>query len=86
MQIELPPELEPFIDQEFATGRYASREEVVVQALCWLRDERQSAVAGIKQGLEDVGAGRTQPIADAFAEIRSDAFNQPNAVPAGARK
>ena len=36
MQIELPPELEPFVEQEFATGRYATRDEVVVQALCWL--------------------------------------------------
>jgi putative addiction module CopG family antidote len=72
MQIELPPELEPFVEQEFATGRYATREEVVLQALCWLRDERQSAVAGIKQGLDDVTAGRTQPLAEAFADIRKE--------------
>ncbi len=54
MPIELPPGLDPFVEQEFATGRYATREEVVVQALCWLRDERQEAVSGIKQGLDDV--------------------------------
>lgn len=72
MQIELPPELEPFVEQEFATGRYATREEVVVQALCWLRDERHEAVAGIKQGLADVAAGRTQSVAEAFADIRKE--------------
>ena len=32
MQIELPSELEPFVEQEFATGRYATREEVVTVA------------------------------------------------------
>jgi predicted transcriptional regulator len=72
MQIELPPDLEPFVEQEFSTGRYATREEVVVQALCWLREERQAAVSGIKQGLEDVATGRTQPVAEAFAEIRKE--------------
>ncbi len=72
MQIEIPPELEPFIEQEFATGRYATRGEVVVQALRWLREERQEAVLGIKQALDDVAAGRTQPVAEAFADIRKE--------------
>ena len=72
MQIELPQELEPFIEQEFATGRYASRDEVVVQALRWLREERQQAVSGIKQGLDDVAAGRAQPIGEAFSDIRKE--------------
>ena len=78
MQIELPPELEPFVEQEFATGRYTTREEVVVQALRWLREERQEAVSGIKQGLDDVAAGRTQPVAEAFADIRKE-FGVPEA-------
>ncbi len=72
MQIELPPELEPFVLQEFATGRYATPEAVVVQALRWLREERQEAVSGIKQGLDDVAAGRIQPVAEAFADIRKE--------------
>ena len=72
MQIELPPELEPFVEQEFATGRYATREEVLVQALRWLREERQEAISGIRQGLDDVAAGRTQPLAEAFADIRKE--------------
>ena len=72
MQIELPPELQPFVDQEFSTGRYTTREEVVVQAVRWLRDERQESVSGIKQGLNDVADGRTQALADAFADIRKE--------------
>ena len=72
MQINLPPELEPFVEQEFATGRYASREEILVQALRWLSEERRAAVAGIKEGLDDVVAGRTQTVQDAFADIRKE--------------
>ena len=70
MEIHLPPELEPFVEQEFATGRYASLEDVVVQAVRWLQQERQSALEGIQRGLDDVAAGRTQPLRNAFADIR----------------
>ena len=72
MQIDIPTDLESFVEQEFATGRYATREEVVVQALCWLREERQQAVSGIRQGLSDAAAGRTQPLAEALADIRKE--------------
>ncbi len=77
MRIELPPDLEPFVEQEFATGQYASRDEVVAQALRRLREERQEAVLGIEQGLDDVAAGRVQPLAEAFADIRKE-FGSPD--------
>ncbi len=73
MQVNIPVELESFVEEEFATGRYGSREEVLIQALQWFRDERQQAVAGIRQGLADVAAGRVQLLADAFADIRRGA-------------
>ena len=46
MQIDIPTDLEAFVEQEFATGRYATGKEVVVkevvvQSVCWLREERQ---------------------------------------------
>jgi prevent-host-death family protein len=34
--------------------------------------EDAKVLEGIRRGLEDVAAGRTQPIADAFADIRRD--------------
>jgi prevent-host-death family protein len=34
--------------------------------------ERARVHEGIRRGLEDVRAGRTQPVAEAFAEIRRD--------------
>jgi predicted transcriptional regulator len=72
MQIEIPPELVPFLEQEFATGQYAKREDVILQALRWLCDERQGAVAGIRKGLDDADAGRCQALAEAFADIRNE--------------
>ena len=72
MRIELPPELEPFVEQEFSTGRYASREEVIVQALCWLRDERREVLSGIKKGFDDVAVGGVQQHGEAFADIRKE--------------
>jgi putative addiction module CopG family antidote len=73
MQVKIPVELESFVEEEFATGRYGSREEVLIQALQWLREERQEALAGIRQGLADAAAGHVQPLADAFADIRREA-------------
>lgn len=72
MHIEFPPELKPFVEQEFATGRYATREEIIVQALCWLRNERQESVSGVQQGLDDVASGRMQPLGEAFADIKDE--------------
>lgn len=70
MQVNLPNDLEPFVEEEFATGRYGSREEVLIQALQWLRAKRQQAIAGIQQGLDDATNGRVQSLATAFADIR----------------
>jgi Arc/MetJ-type ribon-helix-helix transcriptional regulator len=50
MQINLPSELELFVEQEFATGRYATREEVMILALELLRQEWRQALAGFVRG------------------------------------
>jgi prevent-host-death family protein len=53
------------------------RAELVVQdaasyqKLLKLADEAR-VLEGIRRGLEDMHAGRTQPLADAFADIRSE--------------
>lgn len=72
MQIELPPDLEPFLEQEFLTGRYSTREEVIIQAIIWLRDERSQALKGIQEGIRDMHAGKVQPIADAFLDVQRE--------------
>ncbi len=72
MQIELPPDLEPFVEQEFSTGRYSTREEVIIQAIVWLRDERSQALAGIQEGISDLHTGKVQSITDAFSDLKRE--------------
>ena len=72
MRIDVPGDLQPFVEEEFATGRYSSREEVLIRALQWFREERRQAVVGIREGLVDAAAGRMQPLADAMADIRRE--------------
>lgn len=70
MKIDLPPDLKPFVEQEFSTGRYSSREEVIIQAIVWLRDERTRALQGIQEGIQDLNTGKVQSVADAFSDLK----------------
>jgi predicted transcriptional regulator len=48
----------------------AALDEALATYLDWERQDFEEAVEGIRQGYEDVKAGRTQPIEDAFEELR----------------
>lgn len=72
MGIEIPAVLRPFVDQELKTGLYESEQDLVNKALEMLQRERESALAGIREGLADVEAGRVQPLAEAFADLRKE--------------
>jgi len=67
----LAANLEQFVQQEIASGRFPNRDSVVAHALRLLQREREEAVAGIRVGLDDVAAGRVQSLGDAFADLRS---------------
>ena len=69
----ISPDLEEFVRREIESGRFPNREAVLAHALRLLQRDREEAVAGIKAGLEDVAAGRVQPLDEAFAELRQDA-------------
>jgi predicted transcriptional regulator len=45
-------------------------DEALAAYLEWERADYQEAVEGIRQGYEDVKAGRIQPAAEAFEELR----------------
>ncbi|MCG8584095.1 MAG: hypothetical protein MI757_05225 [Pirellulales bacterium] len=80
MELQLPSDLESFVQQELRSGHYGSEptpKDVVAEGLRALKRERESALAGIRAGLEDVEAGRVQPLAEAFAELRNE-FNLPD--------
>ncbi len=76
MNTHLPEDLEQFLHAKVQSGRFASHDEAITAAVRLLRKledgEDARALEGIRLGLEDMRAGRTQPLADAFADIRRD--------------
>ncbi len=76
MNAHISERWEPFIRAQVQSGRFASENEVLDEALNLLKrqDELEKAhdLEGIRKGLEDMRAGRTQPLAEAFADIRRE--------------
>jgi putative addiction module CopG family antidote len=76
MNAQIPENWGPFIRSQIESGRYASEAEVLEEALGLLKQredsERPRAMEGIRLGLEDLRGGRTQPLAEAFADIRRE--------------
>jgi putative addiction module CopG family antidote len=69
MSQQLPNDLASAIQSFIATGKYASPEEVMREALAALR-QRDEDVAAIAAGIEDMEAGRYRPLAEFDAEFR----------------
>jgi putative addiction module CopG family antidote len=76
MNTHLPADLEQFVQAKVRSGRFSSSDEVITAAVRLLREQEEAeesrVLEGIRQGLEDMRAGRTQPLAEAFANIRRD--------------
>jgi len=73
MNVSLTPELEKFVQDTVATGRYSSASEVVRASLHKLQEEERwkaYAKAKIAKGLEDVAAGRVVSREDFLEEIK----------------
>ena len=66
------PDLEQFVEQEVASGRFSSREAVISHALRLLQRDREEVIAGILAGLADVAEGKTTPVGQAFSELRAE--------------
>ena len=72
MDISLTPELEKFVEESVASGRYASASELVLDGLRKLEEEQRwlaYAKERIQAGLEDVAAGRIVRGEDFMAEL-----------------
>src|SRR5947209_4536371 len=76
MNAHLPADVEQFIEANVQSGRFTSSADVVTAAVRLLRQQEEAEEArvldGIRQGLDDVRAGRTQPVAEAFVDIRRE--------------
>lgn len=66
------PDLQQFVDQEIARGNFADRNAVIEHALRMMKQDREEAITGIKSGLDDVAAGRSQPLQEGQHDIRSE--------------
>jgi putative addiction module CopG family antidote len=76
MITHLPADLEQFVKAKVQSGRFTSSDEAITEAVRLLRQREEAEEArvleGIRRGLEDMRAGRTQPLKEAFADIRRD--------------
>jgi Arc/MetJ-type ribon-helix-helix transcriptional regulator len=70
MSYLFPPVLDRLIREELATGAYASEDDVLVAAMQALRD-RGETIAGVREGLSDLDAGRVRLLGDVDAELRT---------------
>ncbi len=66
----MSPELEQFVQQEVASGRFSDREAFIAHAVRIVQVDREETIAGIQAGLDDMAAGRVEPLAEAIASIR----------------
>ena len=78
MNVSLTPELEKFVADKLKSGMYGTASEVVREGLRLLaeRDQQreqklQHLKALVKDGLDDIEAGRIRPADEVFAEIRA---------------
>jgi len=69
MQLDIPPELAQFVDREIASGRFQSREELVLAGLRLLKQDRDDALAGIREGIEQWKRGEGTPLDEAFGKL-----------------
>jgi Arc/MetJ-type ribon-helix-helix transcriptional regulator len=71
MTVDIPADLQSFLDEPLRLGGYVSPEQVMIDALRLLKAERDETLEDIRRGLADAAAGRMQPLAEAFADIRA---------------
>jgi Arc/MetJ-type ribon-helix-helix transcriptional regulator len=74
MTVEIPADLQPFVREQLQLGCFPNEQQLVTEALQLLKALREDSLEGIKRGLEDAAAGRVQPLAETFADIRRE-FN-----------
>ena len=76
MNAHLPADLEQFVKKKVLSGRFSSADEAITEAVRLLRAreaaEEARTLEGIRQGLEDLHAGRGRPAEEVLSGIRSD--------------
>ena len=80
MNTNLPKDLERFVQAKVRSGRFTSSDEAITEAVRLLQQREEAeetrVLEGIRQGLEDMRAGRGRPAEEVFEDIRRE-FNLP---------
>ena len=80
MNINLPKDLERFVQAKVRSGRFTSSDEAITEAVRLLQQREEAeetrVLEGIRQGLEDMRARRGRPAEEVFEDIRRE-FNLP---------
>lgn len=78
MKVTLSADAERWVQERLDSGEYESSAEVVDEALRVLRGREEKNLETlrglVREGLEDVEAGRTMPLDEAFAEAKRQAL------------
>ena len=76
MNTHLPTDLEQFVKAKVKSGRFTSSDDAITEGLRLLRRrveaEEARVLEGIRQGLDDMQAGRGRPADEVFADIRRE--------------
>lgn len=73
MEIHLSPERQAQLNDyvhRHGQDPATALDEVLASALEWDRREYEEAAAGIREGVDDMDAGRTMPAKEAFEKLR----------------
>lgn len=69
MSYTFPPELDQLVKRQLARGEYDSEDAVLIAAMRSL-EQQQEELATIREGIEDMEAGRSQPLLDFDRKFR----------------
>ncbi len=70
MAYQFPSDVEQFVRNELDLNHYASKDDLLVEAVRLLQQEREAAIAGIRRGMESMERGEGIPLDEAFESLR----------------
>ncbi len=69
MSYSFPPEIDRLLQARLSSGLYSSEDQVLLEAMLALQD-RDETIAGVREGLADMEAGRVRTLHEVDAEMR----------------
>jgi len=70
MSYQFPPELDQLVKRQLASGGFDDEDAVLIAAMRSL-EQRQADLAAIREGIDDMEAGRVRPLREFDADFRT---------------